>query len=51
MHILHDQRSSVAVRHACLWTVLMIGAIAIGVLFGYGALEHYDHASRWVLRA
>jgi hypothetical protein len=51
MRILRDERSSVLARHAGLWSVMMIGAIAVGVLLGLGALEHYDQASRWVLRA
>jgi hypothetical protein len=51
MNILGDQRSSLAPRHAHLVALTALAVIAVGVLMGLGAVDLYETANRWVLRA
>lgn len=51
MNNLRDQRSSLISRHANLVTVLALAAVAIGLLMGIGAVDLYEAAHGWVLRA
>lgn len=51
MKILSDQRSSLTPRHAGVAMVLALGVIAVGILMGLGAVDLYETANGWVLRA
>jgi hypothetical protein len=51
MNILRDQRSSVTPRHAGLATLVALAVIAVGILMGLGAVDLYETANGWVLRA
>lgn len=51
MNILADQRSSLTPRHAGVATVLALTVIAVGILMGFGAIDLYETANGWVLRA
>ena len=50
MSILRDQSSGLAPRHAGLATLLGLAVIAVGVLFGLGAVDLYETANGWVLQ-
>jgi hypothetical protein len=51
MNIVRDQRSSVMPRHAGVVTLVALAVVAVGILMGLGAVDLYETAGRWVLRA
>jgi hypothetical protein len=51
MNMLGDQRSSLLPRHAGVATLVALAAVAVGILMGLGAVELYETANSWVLRA
>jgi hypothetical protein len=52
MNILRDQRSSsLTSRHARLVALTALTVVAVGILMGLGAVDLYETADRWVLRA
>jgi hypothetical protein len=52
LNILRDQRSSsLTSRHARLVALTALTVVAVGILMGLGAVDLYETADRWVLRA
>jgi hypothetical protein len=51
MNILRDQRSSSMPRHASVVTLAALAVVAVGILIGLGAVDLYETANGWVLRA
>jgi len=51
MNILRNQRSSLTRRHAGLTTLVALAVVAVGILMGLGAVDLYETANSWVLRA
>jgi hypothetical protein len=51
MNILRDQRSSLMPRHAGVVTLVALAGAVVGILLGLGAVDLYETANRWVLRA
>jgi hypothetical protein len=52
MNILRDQRSSsLTPKHARVVALSALAVIAVGILMGLGAVDLYETADRWVLRA
>jgi hypothetical protein len=51
MNVIRDQRSSLLPRHAGGATLVALAAVAVGILMGLGAVELYETANSWVLRA
>ena len=51
MNMLRDQRSSLMPRHAGVVTLVALAVVAVGILMGLGAVDLYETADRWVLRA
>jgi hypothetical protein len=51
MNILRNQRSSLMPRHAGVVTLVALAVVAVGILMGLGAVDLYETADGWVLRA
>lgn len=56
MNILRDQRSSTMPQHAAVATLgvvalAVLAAAAVGIVVGLGAVDLYETANGWVLRA
>jgi hypothetical protein len=51
LSILRDQRSSLMARHAGPAALMALAVIAVGGLMGLGAVDLYETANGWVLRA
>ena len=51
MNIFRNQRSSLKPRHAGLTTLVALAVVAVGILMGLGAVDLYETANSWVLRA
>jgi hypothetical protein len=51
MNILRDQQSSLISRHAGLVTMMALAVVAVGLLMGFGAVDLYETANNWVLKA
>jgi hypothetical protein len=51
MSMMRDHRSSLLAKHAAIMSLVALAVIAVGVLLGFGALDLYETANGWVLRA
>lgn len=49
--MMRDHRSSLLAKHAAIMSLVAVAVIAVGVLLGFGALDLYETANGWVLRA
>jgi hypothetical protein len=51
MDMIRDHRSSLLAKHAAIMSLVALASIAVGILMGLGALDLYETANNWVLRA
>ena len=50
-NMLRDHNSSLVARHAAVLSLVAVAVTAVGILMGLGAVDLYETASSWVLRA
>jgi hypothetical protein len=51
MNMIRDHRSSLIAKHAAILSLVALAVVVVGVLMGLGAVDLYETANGWVLRA
>ena len=51
MNMIRDHRSALLAKHAAIMSLVALAVVAVGILMGLGAVDLYETANGWVLRA